>query len=203
MGKGLDLELLRDMMKDTNDVSILLARIDKLALANDRSALRVLCTIIPDNIEMVARMSWQSVGPNAGIFAFPSPNDLVLLGLVDSDEDQAFVFSRLTSKEDLIPLQAVDGSTVIRALAGKKTHVLSDTRINLGKGGSEPTEPLVLGTTFQTGYKAHLDADIAHTHIGNLGFDTAVPSNVADYQAVKASPVDDDAMLSDLTFTEK
>ena len=198
-----DLELLRSLLKDGNDVSILLGKIDKLALANDRSALRVLCTIIPDGIPTVARMTWQSVGPDAGIFAFPVPGDLVLLGIVDHDEDQTFVISRLTSKEDKIPLQALDGSTVVRALAGKKTHLLSNTRINLGKGGNEPAQPLILGTVFQTGYKAHLDADIAHKHIGNLGFDTAIPSNVADYQAVKTSPVDDDAMLSDLTFTEK
>jgi len=200
---GTDLEALRELLRDQNDVSILIARIDKLALANDRSALRVLCTIIPDGIEIVARMTWQSVGPNAGIFAFPAKNDLVLLGQVDSSEDQAFVIARLTSKVDKIPLQAVDGSTVIRSLAGKNTHLISDTKVLIGKGAADPTEPVILGKVFQTGYKAHLEADIAHTHIGNLGFDTFVPSNVADYTAVKTSPVEDDAMLSDLTFTEK
>ena len=111
--------------------------------------------------------------------------------------------ARLTSKVDLIPIQAVDGSTVMRSLAGKKIHVLSDTKILFGKGGADPTEPLVLGSIFQTAYSSHLDETIKHKHIGNLGFFTAPPDNASAFTAIKAAPVDDGAMLSDLTFTEK
>ena len=198
-----DLELLRELLKDDNDVSTLLARIDKLALANDKSALRVLCTIIPDNIPIVARMTWQSVGPDAGIFAFPAINDLVLLGIGDSDEDQTVGLSRLTSKVDRIPLQAIDGSTVIRALAGKKTHILSNVRVNLGRGGAEPAQPIVLGTVFKKAYSKDLLETSIHKHIGNLGFFTPPPNNASEFTTLKASPVDDSAMLSDLSFTEK
>jgi len=65
---GIDLESLRKLLKNENDISLLIARIDKLAPAGDASCLRVLCSIVPDEIEIVARMSWQAVGPEAGFF---------------------------------------------------------------------------------------------------------------------------------------
>jgi hypothetical protein len=48
-----------------------------------------------------------------------------------------------------------------------------------------------------------LDETAKHKHIGNLGYLTAVPDNAVEFQTLKASPVDDVAMLSDLSKTEK
>jgi hypothetical protein len=200
--KGLDINALKAALTD-NFTHIAVAKIDKLDLASDRSVLRVVCTIFPELNRVVARMTWEQVGPNAGVFGFPAVGDLVLLGFADKDMDQCFVLKRLTSQEDKIPLQAADGSTVVRALAGKKAHLLSDTAVLLGRGGADPTEPLVLGNVFKEAYSSHLGLDAAHKHIGNLGYLTFVPDNASDMLDVKASPVDDDAMLSDLAKTEK
>jgi hypothetical protein len=125
-------------------------------------------------------------------------------GLGGKDPDSAFVLKRLTSKEDQIPLQAMDGSTVIKSINGKKNHILSNTAIFLGRGGSaDPTEPLVLGNVFTTAYSHDLQQTAIHKHIGNLGYFTAVPDNAQEFLDLKASPVDDKAILSDLSKTEK
>ena len=203
MAKPMDLELMRNMLAD-NAVHIALATIKATELVADRSLLRVRVQLLPENLEIIAMMSWEHVGPNAGIFGFPVPNDLVLVAFVDKDPDLAFVIKRLTSKEDKIPLQAVNGDTVIRALAGKRTHLLSDTEILLGRGGAtDPTEPLVLGAVFKAAYSQDLQKTAEHRHIGNLGYYTDVPHNFQDFLDLKESPVDDELMLSDIARTEK
>ena len=60
-----------------------------------------------------------------------------------------------------------------------------------------------LKRTNKTAYTSHLAADEVQTHVGNMGFPTGPPLNAASYTALKSSPVGDDAMLSDLTKTEK
>lgn len=202
MGKGLGLEELRSLLSD-DKLSIHCAIVKKLQMASDRSVMRVTVELIPDSIMMVARMSWDAVGPDAGFFQIPSVNDLVLVAFCEGNEDEAFVIRRLTSKEDKIPVQALGGHAVVRALAGKKAYMMSDSNVLLGRGGADPTERLVLGDSFKAAYSAHLGIDAAHTHIGNLGYPTAPPDQAAQYEAIKASPVDDDAMLSDLSKTEK
>ena len=199
---GADLELLKKILEDRS-LHIAYGTIMALDLAADRSVLRVRVKIFPEEMELIAKMTWEQVGPNAGVFGFPAVNDLVLVAFADKDIDQAFVIKRMTSLEDKIPLQAVSGDTVVRALAGKKTHVLSDTAVLLGRGGADPTQPLVLGTVFKTAYSQDLQKTAVHTHIGNLGYKTTPPDNAADFLAIKASPVDDIAMLSDLSKTEK
>jgi hypothetical protein len=162
-------------------------------------------------------MSWEVVGPESGIFAFPAVNDLVLIACADGDEELAFVIRRLTSKEDKIPLQAATGDTAIVSLNGKKTWISSNTRINLSKGSTEPTENLVLGQVLKT-----LLSDVltelsslaqtvsTHTHIGNLGFPTAPPLQSAAIVASKtvfdnkkANPVNNNGILSSVAYTEK
>lgn len=195
------LEELREMFKDDR-LHIALALVTQLEVASDRSVLRVKCTVLPDNMSIVARMSWSAVGPEAGIYQFPSKNDLVIVGYMDGEVDQAFVISRCTSAEDKLPLQAVDGHLVMKALNGKKVYLVSDTRINLTKGGEGP-EQAMLGTTFKTAYSSHLEIDSEHDHIGNLGYMTSPPNQAAEYLAIKSSPVDDELMLSDLVKLEK
>lgn len=202
MARGLDLESIREILAD-NKVHLALGVITQLSLAPDRSVLRVMVKIWPENREIVARMTWESVGPDAGTFTFPVVNDLVLVACPDGEQEEALVIRRLTSKEDRIPVQAATGDTVVKAINGKRNHVLSDTMILLGRGTGDATENIPLGQVLKGLMSAFLAATAAHKHIGNLGFLTAPPDNASEFDALKASPVEDEAMLSDLSFTEK
>jgi len=201
MGKGFNLEELKEILSD-DKLHIAVGKVIQLEVASDRSVLRCIVLLLPENIKMVTRLSWDAVGPDAGIFQFPSLNDLVLVGFVNGNEQEAFVLRRLTSKEDKIPIQALSGHTVVKALAGKKAFLNSDTEINLTREGPGD-EPLVLGNTFKTAYSADLAATAIHRHIGNLGYLTDVPDNTLDFTNIQASPVDDSVMLSDISKTEK
>lgn len=209
-------EELKTMMED-DSLHIAIASVKKLILAEDRSSLKVIVSVFPEEREIVARMTWDAVGPESGNFVFPSVDDLVLIAQVEGDDDQAFIIKRLTSRVDKIPVTAVDGSTVIKSLDGKKIWVTSDTRINLSKSDTQPTQNLILGQIFKsfaqsllTEVKKLADENSKETHIGNLGFNTSVPNNATAYsavkdavQALKDSPIDDNAILSDIAFTEK
>jgi hypothetical protein len=216
MSKGFGLEDLRKVFEDRRQ-HIALAKITSLSLADDRSFLKCTVMVFPEMREIVARMSWDSVGDGSGLFSFPSVNDMVLIAFADGEVDHCYVIRRLTSKEDKIPLQAVDGSTALIALSGKKMWVTSDTRINLSKGSDTPTENLVLGQVLKDLLSDLIQkvSDLAdevssHTHAGNLGYPTSPPTNPAPYLTIKsdldglkASPVDDSLILSDIAFTEK
>lgn len=196
-------EELKNIFKDET-VHIAIAIVKALHLADDRSFLKLTVSTFPDEIESIVRMSWDAVGPESGTFTFPSVNDLVLVAIAESDEDQGFVIKRLTSKEDKIPITAVDGATVIKALAGKKLWITSNNKILLSKGDTMPEENLILGKKFQEAYSEHLDNDAKHTHIDSMGSATTLtPTFKEKYEEIKASPVDDNKMLSDVAFTEK
>lgn len=214
MIKGL--EELKDLFRD-DTVHMAIATILTLHPADDRSFLKVKVNIFPENRTVIGRMSWDAVGPESGIFSFPSVNDLVLVAFAEGDDDQCFVIKRLTSKEDKIPLTAMDGSIVMKSLEGKNIWLTSDTKINISRGDTAPTENLVLGQVWKTLMIDILDLLIdgfqqksQETHIGNLGYRTSPPENAPDYLMIKAmlellksSPVEDEKALSDLSFTEK
>jgi len=199
---NIDLEVFREIFKD-NRTHIAIGRISEVEMAKDRSVVRVKVVIFPENVEIIARMSWEQVGPGSGIFGFPVVNDLVLVAFADGDIDQAFVIKRLTSKEDKVPLQAVSGHSVMKALDGKKVFITSDTKICLSKGDAEPTQPIVLGNVLKEALSSLIEEIIGHTHIGNLGYPTGTPIQAGAFSSIKSSPVDDSAMLSDIAFTEK
>lgn len=199
--KPIDLESLRAALRDSR-LWVALGVLKRVELASDRSVCRVLVDILPEEREIVARMTWEDVGPDSGWVALPSAGDLVLLAMAEGDEEQAFVIKRLSSKEDKIPLQAVDGATAIVTKAGKKLWLTSDTRINLSNGTEQPTQNLVLGQVFKDLMVSLLDAIASHTHTGNAGFPTSPPLNADEFTDLKASPVEDEAVLSELSFTE-
>ena len=198
-------------------IHIAIGKITQLSLVDDRSSLKALVSIWPEEREIVTRMTWDAVGPESGIFQFPVVGDLVLVAFADGDDNSAYVIRRFTSLEDKIPLNAVDGHTVIRSLAGKKAFVTSDTNIHLGRGDDVPTENVVLGQQLKTllsdvltELKTLCTTLASHTHVGNMGYPTAPPLQAAAITASgtlfdnkKASPVNDEEILSDLTFTEK
>lgn len=208
-----------DLKKILRDDSLHLAigAIKKLHVASDRSYLKVEVTIFPEGRNIIATMTWESVGPNSGDYEFPEPGDMVIVGNAEGDDDQAFVLKRLSSRTDKIPAAAVAGDKVHRARAGNKYWNVSDTKIFLARGDTAPTQNLVLGQVFKTmmsnllaKLKLHAQNDADHYHIGNLGYYTSVPVNQLDYltrkdeyNTIKTSPVDDESVLSDLSYTEK
>lgn len=197
-----DLEALRALLSN-QEIHLALGLIKQVAVASDRSVCRVMVSILPEQREVVARMSWEAVGPEAGVFMLPNVNDLVLVGMVEGSKDQVVVIRRFTSREDKMPINAANGDLVAKALSGKKTWVQSDTKILLAKTDTEPTENLVLGQQLKTLLSDVLAALAAHKHIGNLGYYTAPPDNASTYTAKKANPVDNEGILSNLAFTEK
>lgn len=201
--KGPDLEALRELLSD-GKLWVGMGEITALELGDDRSVLRAKVSMWPErDRDIIARCTWTGSGHHAGFIQFPQVGNIVIVAYPDSEEDHAVILGRFTSRATHLPPQAVGGDTVMAALAGKKSHVLSDTEVLLGRGGADPSENLVLGLIYQAAYSTHLDADAKHRHIGNFGFLTPPPDNKATYEALKASPVDDDEMLSDLTKTEK
>lgn len=202
MAKPIGFEDLKHIFQDDR-LHLAIGLIKQMHVADDRSALKCKVLILPDNLNMICTMTWDAVGPEAGIFQFPSVDDLVIVGYLDGHENDAFVLKRCTTKEEKIPLQAVGNHLCLKSLPGKKSYLVSDTGVRLARGDAEPTERLVLGDVFKTAYSTDLAKTAAHKHIGNLGFYTAVPDNAADFTAIKSSPVDDALMLSDLSKTEK
>lgn len=216
MSGNIDLSSLKEYFKDDRD-HISIGLIKKLDLASDNSNLKVLVSIFPEQREFVAKMTWETVGSGSGYFQFPSVNDLVLVAFANGDVNQCFVIKRLTSKEDKIPIQAVGGDSALISLGGKRAWICSDNKIFLAKGSAVPTEPIVLGNVLKTllsdiiGKISEMNDKIStHKHIGNLGFPTGAPDNATNFidfkshfDGKKASPVDDNVMLSDLAFTEK
>jgi len=207
---------LKEIFKDDRTY-LILGLVKRLHLASDRSYLKVEVETIPEQRKIIATMAWENVGPESGDFEFPSPGDLCIVCNVEGDDDQAYVIRRLSSRSDKIPNTALAGDKVSRALAGKKFWLTSSTRINLSRGDTEPTENLVLGQIFKT-FASSLLTSLAtfaqntadHVHIDSLGYITQKPVTEAlflerkgEYDSLRASPIDDQAILSDLSFTEK
>ena len=194
-----------------------IGKVKRLHMAPDRSFLKVSMDVFPELREIIATMTWENVGPDSGEFEFPTPGDMVLFVQAEGDDDQAYIIKRLTSKEDTIPAEASTGDKVHRAKAGKKYWNISDSKIFLSRNGTAPTENLVLGQVFKT-YSQNLLLEIKkilvtlqeETHVGNLGYDTSPPNQASDYadnqaeiEGFKASPIDSEDILSDLSYTEK
>ena len=110
-----------------------------------------------------------------------------------------------------------DGDALLESTSGK-AKIEGETRVNLCKPGSNPTENLVLGQQLKTLLSDLMSeiSDLAtafashkHEFTNVLGF-TPSPNNGSAGSAVasavddlKASPVEDGEILSDLAFTEK
>lgn len=183
MAFPISLEDLKEVL-DPDRMEMRCALVLDLEVAKDRSVLRVDVSILPEQQKITAKMSWDMVGPDSGLFQFPSKNDLVLVAFCEDDENDAYIMKRLTSREDKIPVQAVNGHMVIRSRNGTKTFIGSDQTIHL-TNLEEGTENLVLGQVFKTAYSEHLDIDSTHDHLGNFGYNTSIPNQSADYIAIK------------------
>jgi hypothetical protein len=197
-----DLELLKEILRDKR-VHVAVGIIKRLEMAADRSVLRVLVNIYPEERPCICRMTWDAVGPSSGFIQMPVPDDLVLVAFGEGEEEQGYVIRKLSSKVDKIPTEADSGDLIAKSLAGKNTRVISDTKVLLARPESVPTEPLVLGNVLKAALSEWLEAEAVHKHLGNLGYMTSVPDNADVFTSLKSSPVDDEEILSDLSFTEK
>lgn len=209
--RDIDLASFREIFKDQRQ-HIAVGKITKLGAAPDRSCLRVQVLIFdptsPNDREVVAMMGWDDAGPECGLIRFPEVDDLVLVAFVDGDAQQAYVIKRLTSQAEKIPLKAVNGHTVLGALAGKNMYVNSDTAIHITKPGDDGTENLVLGQQLKMLLSQLIEMIANHQHItsapGTLTSPPQSPSSAqSDFLNLKASPVDDSTILSNIAFTEK
>ena len=194
--------------------------VQRLFMASDRSFLKVECRIISegDDRNIIARMGWNAVGPEAGDFQIPSVGDLLLIAYVDADPSQAIVITRFSSTEDKIPANAATGDRVIKSLMGKNMWITAQNNLYLTKTDAVPTENLVLGQVFKkwatdliTQIEALMDALQAETHTSSApGVATTPPINASDYASIKTaltalknSPIEDSAVLSDYALTSK
>lgn len=211
----LDLEALRKIFEDKRS-HVVIGEVKKTEATSDRSVLRCLLGVIPDGREIVARYTWPATGPNAGICFFPVVGDLVVVVFADGSNDDAYIISRISSKVDNLPVNALNGDLVMKALADKKAW-LTGQIVQITQGDSVGTENLVLGQQLKNllvdvlgTLKDLCDLLASHTHVGNLGFPTAPPAQASQFSSIgssfaglKASPVEDEAILSSFSFTEK
>lgn len=206
MAKDSDIESLRQMLKDQS-VYIAVGKILQLDLAKDRSVWRAKIQILPDDREVVSRMTWDQVGPETGIYGPAEKDDMVLLCFPDSEElDLSFVIRRLSTKNAKIPIRAGDGHTLIKARPGKNLYLGSEAKTLLGKldTATDPDEPLLLGNVVKALFTNILTQIETHTHLSSApGSPTSPPVNALAFTALKLSPVADNKINSDIIFGEK
>ncbi len=205
MSRDIDIEAMRSVLMDDR-LHIMVALVKRVAVSSDRAICRVVCSVLPENRLIIATMSWDVVGADAGLFMLPEVDDLVLVGQAEGDKDQAYILRRLTSRDEKIPLNAVGGDFVLKARAGKKVWITSPSRINLSKTDTEPTENLVLGQVLKTLLSSLLNDIATHTHAyddAGTPSVTQAPGNASAFTALKANPVDNAGILSTIAFTEK
>lgn len=170
--RGEVLEVLREAVRDTR-LHIGVGRITQTSLATDRSSFKVELELWPAKQSIVATQTMDAGGANAGVIELAEVGDMVIVAFLDGHEDMAFVLRKLPTKQAPIPVEAATGDQVVRSRAGKKLHLGSDTRINLGLlgGEDEAAEPLVLGLVFQqlmVDFMTHVETIAARVEgIGN------------------------------------
>jgi hypothetical protein len=88
----------------------------------------------------------------------------------------------------------------VRTTTPKIVDEAGDVRI----GSESANENFVLGKVFKKFAQDLLQQLAAETHVSGLpGYPTSVPQNAAQYNALKATPINDNAILSDKIFGEK
>lgn len=204
--KDVGLHDLVEIFKDRR-THIAMGAITGLDLADDKSFLRVSVSIFPEQREIVAKMTWDHVGANSGIIAFPQVKDVVLIAFVSGDINQAYVIKRLTSQVNKIPVQAVSGDTAIVAVSGKKTWIVSDTKINLTKGSTDGDQAVVLGNVLKEFLTNFIDSilnasQIGISPVGPVVLEPAIRTALTQY---KQTYLTNEAtnILSQLAFTER
>lgn len=148
MTKQADLEALKSILRDPT-VHIAVGVVQQVEPTPALSNCLCKVSVFPEEYPVVAKTSFPIVGPMSGVIQLPVSGDFVLM--VQTNTEQWYIIGRLNSPEDKIPLQALLGQLVLRALSGKPVRLESDTSVYIGRGGLiNPTEPLVLGNVLKT-----------------------------------------------------
>jgi len=206
MTKQADLEALKSILRDPTvhiAVGVVQAVEPTVTLSN------CLCkvSVYPEEYPVVAKTSFPIVGPMSGVIQLPVAGDFVLL--VQTNTEQWYIIGRLNSPEDPLPLQAVLGQLVLRALSGKAVRLESDTAVYIGRGTIlNPSEPLVLGNVLKAQQGALYDkisdlidklSGILDTIISGPVAITTTPGNPAPtYPALATSLTAQKALLTTL-----
>lgn len=215
----LQLEDLRQMLS-TDKTYFAIAKITRVHIRADRSSVRCDCDILNEGEDrnVLARVASSVVGPNSGDFQRPAVNDMVLLAFVDGNADLAFIFARLSSNEDTIPVNSDSGDRVIKSLESKNVWITGQNKVNITKTDAEPDQNLVLGQVFKKfasdlidRINEALDILATETHTSSMpGFPSSPPTQAAQYTALKTklnalkdSPIVDEAILSSYAYTSK
>lgn len=208
------LNALRDSIKSVDDdVFLEIAEVLQVNKPDTRSNVSCEMRLINTDTEITAEYVPNAVGDNAGFHMLPQVGDWCIVCFASGDEDQAYIFSRMTSNQDKIPKEAMDDDIVMAALNGKKSWILGN-RVNLGKGGeTEPGEPLVLGNTFieqlntalsnintaitnlNTAFKAHVHPDPSSGMTG--------PTSTTAETSAANNSIDGNMVLSNVAYTER
>lgn len=86
-----------------------------------------------------------------------------------------------------------EGEIVVYSIGKYQIRVLKD-KIQIGKAGVY--EVLPVGETLRDFLKEFIQLYVAHTHIGNLGFNTTIPQNATQATLLKTNNLDNDKILS-------
>ncbi len=206
----IELQALRDIFSDTR-IHIGLGIVKQVEVLADKSNCKVKVAIIPEMREIIAIYAWDDIGPNAGSGAIPVAKDLVLVANAEGNEDFCYIIKKLSSKEDTIPKQGVDGHWFARAKLGKKAYLLSEEKIIIGKGttadGADPEEPLVLGEVLKSFLGDLFDEILNAPQIGQCAVGPVMldPTLRTNLTTMKQTYITDAAtnILSQIAFTER
>lgn len=212
--KTIDLEALRQVFSDDKQ-HVAIGKVTQLGIASDRTAFRVQVSLFPEEREVVATMTWDSLGDGTGWLHIPQVGDMVLVGFHDGDADEAFVIGRFANQTHKLPQKAIDGHLTGIARPGKKVELESDTKthiksplIHLAKTDTAPTEALVLGNVQKEFWETYLDAYLNAPQVGFdiFGLPTFLdPALRTQLIQMKQTYVTDPStnILSQLSFTER
>ena len=197
-----DLELLREMFKDTR-LHVGIGTISQLGLSLDGNTLRARVKLLPEEREINAVVSWEDVCD----VSFPEVDDLVLVAFVDGDHNEAFVIKSITNKDEPIPTFAQSGHKTAYARPGKKAYFGSDTKIGIARPGVEPTEPLTLGNVLISGLTALANAFLTSPQIGQclvgpVFLDPSVRTDLQNFMSTYLTTAATN-IVSQISFTER
>ena len=92
-----------------------------------------------------------------------------------------------------------DGESAVYDAHG---HVVFLSSSKMQFGSKNSANPMMLGDLVQQLLSDLIEKIATHQHLGNLGYATGTPINQAEFEALKASPVDDGSLVSTKAFTE-
>lgn len=193
-----DLEFLREIFGDRR-VHFTLAKVTKAEVTPSRATMRVQCSTLPEELEIVATVCFPSCSQGAGFFLIPQEDDLGVVAY--SDLEEPYWIGHLSSPDDLIPQRAVDGNILVQAPSGKMAYILGKKAF-IGDGSvADPDQPLVLGTVLQD-FFTDLLGDLK-SFVGQIkSFADAIKSGPVAIDSIGGSAVTHPTLISLLTAFE-